>query len=205
MITEHPEIYGPSLPPALLADIAVIQRNSQHLASLVDDILDLSRAEAGRIALMKERVTVQELVDAAVVAVKPLFDSKGLYLRAEIAPEVPPIYCDRTRVRQVILNLLSNAGRFTAKGGVELRVTYYEGDVLFSVADTGPGIAPEDQQRVFEPFEQANTSLTRSAGSTGLGLSISKHFVEMHNGRMWLESELGKGTTVYFRLPVQEP
>jgi signal transduction histidine kinase/CheY-like chemotaxis protein len=204
MITESPEVYDRALPLSLLADIAVIQRNSQHLASLVDDILDLSRTDAGRMALSKEWTALGDIVEAAVVAVRPLFDSKGLSLTVGISPSVPPIYCDRTRVRQVILNLLSNAGRFTAAGGVEIRVVCEDGWVLCSVADTGPGIAPEDRDRVFEPFQQANSSILRRTDGSGLGLSISKRFVEMHGGQIWLESEVGQGTTVSFRLPVEE-
>ncbi|MBN1994041.1 MAG: hybrid sensor histidine kinase/response regulator [Anaerolineae bacterium] len=203
MITQSPQVYGDSLPPALLADITAIQRNSQQLVRLVDDVLDLSQVEAGRMALSKEWVNISEIVDAATLAVHALFKSKRLYLETEIPPDLPPMFCDGTRVRQVIINLLSNAGRFTDQGGVRVKVWRETNDILMSVIDTGPGIAPEDQQKLFEPFQQLDGSLRRRHGGSGLGLSISKRFVEMHKGKMWLESEVGRGTTITFSLPLE--
>jgi signal transduction histidine kinase len=216
MITQLPQVYGGGLPPALLADIAAIQRNSQHLAKLVDDVLDLSQVDAGRMALSKEWTSLHEIVDEASQAVGALFESKGLYLETEVPPDLPPVFCDRTRVRQVIITLLSNAGRFTEQGGVLLEIKRGENDVMVSVADTGPGIAPEDQQRLFKPFQQLDSSIRRRHGGSGLGLVISKRFVEMHGGKMWLVSpstadlpsalrtaEGGIGTTIYFSLPLE--
>ncbi len=205
MITQAPQVYSVKLPPALLADIAAIQRNSQHLASLVDDVLDLSRAEAGRMVLNKEWTSLQKIIDAAALAVQALFESKGLYLEIEMPPELPPVFCDETRIRQVVLNLLSNAARFTERGGVRIQVRREKDKIVVSIADTGAGIAPEDQKKVFEPFQQLDGSLRRRHGGSGLGLSISKRFVEMHGGKMWLESEVGMGTTVYFTLPLDMP
>jgi signal transduction histidine kinase/CheY-like chemotaxis protein len=202
MITQTPQVYGTSLPPALLADIAAIQRNSRHLAKLVDDVLDLSQIEAGRMALSKEWTSLTEVIDAAALAVWTLFESKGLYLETEIPPDLPPVFCDSTRIRQVVLNLLSNAGRFTEQGGVRIKVWREGDDTLVSVADTGTGIASEDQEKLFEPFQQLDGSIRRRHGGSGLGLSISKRFVEMHQGKMWLESEVGVGTTICFSLPL---
>lgn len=202
VITQSPQVYG-SLPPALLADISAIQRNSQHLSKLVDDVLDLSQIEAGRMALSKEWASLREVIDAAALAVQPLFESKGLYLETEIPADLPPIFCDSTRVRQVVLNLLSNAGRFTERGGVRIEARREADDVVISVADTGLGIALEDQKKLFEPFQQLDSSIRRPHGGSGLGLSISKRFVELHDGRMWLESEVGAGTTIYFSLPLE--
>ncbi|MDI7276153.1 MAG: ATP-binding protein, partial [Anaerolineae bacterium] len=172
---------------------------------LVDDVLDLSQIEAGRMALRKEWAAVPEMVEAAVTAVRALFESKELYLEAEVAPDLPPLFCDATRIRQVLLNLLSNAGRFTDEGGVRIRAWREQDEVMVSVADTGPGIAPEDRERLFEPFQQLDGSLHRRHEGSGLGLSISKRFVEMHGGRMWLESEVGSGTTFCFSLPLAGP
>ena len=203
MILSAPRTYKATLPEAILSDIAAIHRNSQHLARLVDDILDLSRVEAGRMALSKEWATISELVATAMAVVQPLFESKGLYLTAELPEELPAVFCDRTRIRQVLINLLSNAGRFTERGGVRVAVRLEENDVVVTVTDTGPGIAPEDQQRLFEPFQQVDGSLSRRHGGTGLGLSISKHFIEMHGGKIWLESQPGVGTTVSFSLPLE--
>jgi signal transduction histidine kinase/CheY-like chemotaxis protein len=202
MITQSPQVYGASLPPALLADIAAIQRNSQHLARLVDDVLDLSQIEAGRMALSKDWASLQEIVDAAALATQALFESKGLSLEINVSPELPPIFCDSTRIRQVMLNLLSNAGRFTERGGVKIEGWREQDDVLVSVADTGPGIALEDEEKLFKPFHQLDGSIRRQHGGSGLGLSISKRFVEMHEGKMWLESTIDVGTTIYFSLPL---
>ncbi len=205
LITQSPHIYGARLPPALLADITAIQRNSQHLARLVDDVLDLSQIEAGRMALSKEWASPAAIVEEAVQVVRPLFESKGLYLEMDVSPHLPSIFCDVTRIRQVVINLLSNAGRFTEQGGVRVRV-WQEGEtLLFSVADTGPGIPPEAQQRLFEPFQQVDSSIRRLYGGSGLGLSISKRFVEMHGGNMKLESQVGVGTTITFTLPLKVP
>jgi signal transduction histidine kinase/DNA-binding response OmpR family regulator len=201
MISLSPETYGPSLPAALLADIGVILRNSRHLAGLVDDVLDLSQVDAGRLSLTREAVSLEEIIHEAAVAVRPLYEAKRLDLRINVQPNLPLLYCDRTRVRQVLLNLLSNAGRFTERGGCTVSAERDEAQIVVSVADTGPGIAPEQQGRVFEPFQQADGSIRRRYGGTGLGLSISKRFVEMHDGRMWLESLPGQGSTFRFSLP----
>jgi signal transduction histidine kinase/CheY-like chemotaxis protein len=205
MIMQLPQVYGGRLPQALLADIAAIQRNSQHLAKLVDDVLDLSQVDAGRMALSKEWTSLQEITDEACQAVGALFASKGLYLKTEVPTGLPLVLCDRTRIRQVVINLLSNAGRFTEHGGVWAKVRRQEEDVVISVADTGPGIALEDQQRLFEPFQQLDSSIRRRHGGSGLGLSISKRFVEMHGGKIWLESRVGVGTTIFFSLPLEMP
>jgi signal transduction histidine kinase len=205
MIIQSPQVYGARLPSALLADITAIRRNSQHLAKLVDDVLDLSQVEAGRMALSKEWVSLQGIVDEVATAVRGLYESKGLYLQTEVPADLPPILCDSTRIRQVMLNLLSNAGRFTERGGVRLNAWREKDNVVVSVSDTGPGIAPEDQEKIFEPFQQLDGSIRRRHGGSGLGLSISKRFVEMHRGKMWLESEVGVGTTFYFSLPLEMP
>ncbi len=204
-ILQAPEAYGGRIPPALLADLRVILRNSQHLSALIDDVLDLSQIEASQMALSREWVELAEITEEATVAVQPLFTSKGLYLVAQVAESLPMVYCDRTRIREVLLNLLSNAGRFTEQGGVRVRAWQEGTNVVVSVADTGPGIAERDQERLFHPFEQLDGSLRRHYGGTGLGLSISKSFVELHGGRMWLQSQVGEGTTFYFCLPVDLP
>ena len=204
MISEAPDAYGVELPPPLLADVNVILRNSRHLASLVDDVLDLSQVEGGQMTISREWVSLPEILDEAAVAVQPLFEAKKLDLHMDIEAEIPPMYCDRTRIRQVLLNLISNAARFTERGGVRVQARREGNNMIVSVSDSGPGIAPEHQQRIFEPFQQVDGSIRRRFGGTGLGLSISKRFVEMHGGRMWLESQVGVGSTFYFSLPVAE-
>jgi signal transduction histidine kinase/CheY-like chemotaxis protein len=205
LIAQSPEVYGDHLPPALLADIDAIQRNSRHLAKLVDDVLDLSQVEGGHMTLSKEWASLSEIVEGAVAVIRGFFESKGLYLETEIASDIPAVYCDSTRIRQVVLNLLSNAGRFTEQGGVQVEAWRDDGNVVISVTDTGPGIGPEDRERIFEPFQQLDSSLRRRHGGSGLGLSISRRFVEMHEGKVWLESDLGQGTTIYFSLPLDMP
>jgi len=205
LITQSPRIYGVELPPALLSDIATIQRNSQHLSELVNDVPDLSRLEADRMALSKDWADMAGIIEDAVLTVQPLYESKGLYLRTIVPPDLPQVFCDSTRIRQVIINLLSNAGRFTEQGGVEVEVWREAGNLFLSVTDTGPGLAQEEQKDLFKPFQQLDGSIQHRFGGSGLGLTISKRFVELHHGRMWLESEKGVGTRVFFSLPIGAP
>ncbi|MBI4928568.1 MAG: response regulator [Anaerolineae bacterium] len=203
MILKAPQTYGRKIPANLLADLEVVLRNSQHLSSLIDDVLDLSQIEAGQMALSKEPSSIAEIIQAATIAVRPLYESKNLYLNVEVSPDLPEISCDRTRIREVLLNLLSNAGRFTETGGVTVRVFLEQNWIVTSVADTGKGISEENRLKLFRPFQQLDGSIRRKYGGTGLGLSISKNFVELHDGKMWVESVEGQGTTFSFRLPVE--
>jgi signal transduction histidine kinase/CheY-like chemotaxis protein len=203
MILQAPQTYGKKIPGTLLADLTVIQRNAEHLSDLINDVLDLSQIEADQMALTKEMATIDEIINFSTIAVLPLFKLKGLYLRCEIAPGIPEIFCDRTRLREVFLNLLSNAGRFTDSGGVTVRAWQEDQVIHVSIQDTGPGISSQDQTRLFHPFEQLDSSIRRRYGGTGLGLAISKRFIELHDGKIWVESELGAGTTFHFQLPLQ--
>ena len=205
MIMNSPRSYGVDLPPDLMADIAAIQRNSRHLSKLVNDVLSLSQIEAGRMGLTRAWASLTEIVDEAVTAVGALYKSKKLYLETDLPQDLPDVFCDSTRVRQVVLNLLSNAGRFTEKGGVSIKATQDAEFIIISVADTGPGISADHQDKVFQPFQQLDGLVQRRYGGSGLGLSISKNFVELHGGKMWFESEDGVGTTFYFSLPIVEP
>jgi signal transduction histidine kinase/DNA-binding response OmpR family regulator len=204
-IMQSPDIYGGHIPPKLLADLDVIHRNSQHLSKLIDDVLDLSQIEAEQVALTKERVSFANIVEASIIAVRPLYESKDLSLETEIAADLPRIYCDPTRIRQVLINLLTNAGRFTEEGGVHLRVYQEKDNLVVTVTDTGPGIAAENIGKLFQPFRQVDGSIRRRYGGTGLGLSICKRFVELHGGKIWIESEEGRGTTFSFQIPVDLP
>jgi len=205
VIADSPRIYGIHLPPALLADIASIRRNSQHLLELVNDVLDLSQVDMGNMAISRDWCSLRQIVEEAFEVIRPLFVSKGLYLEADVPQEEQRVYCDSTRIREVVINLLSNAGRFTESGGVRLRACVQENDLVIAVQDTGPGISAENQSRLFEPFQQLDSSIRRRHGGSGLGLAISKRFVEMHGGQVWIESVVGAGTTVYFSLPLQMP
>jgi signal transduction histidine kinase/CheY-like chemotaxis protein len=205
MITQNPKSYDRSLPPALLSDLKVVLRNSQHLSSLIDDVLDLSQIEAGQMKLSREMVSFKELIDAVTIAVRPLFESKKLYLRATIPDDLPLIFCDKKRIREVLLNLLSNAGRFTETGGVTIGVWQDEKYLYTSITDTGKGIDPKMQVNLFEPFQQLDVSIQQRYGGTGLGLAISKQFIELHDGKIWVESKEGEGTSFYFKFPILPP
>jgi signal transduction histidine kinase/CheY-like chemotaxis protein len=212
IIARSPQVYGGRLPPSLMTDIAAVRRNSQHLSDLINDVLDLSQVEAGRMALHRDWTSLAEVVAAATTAVKALFDSKGLYLRATVEPDLPQVFCDETRIREVLINLLSNAGRFTDKGGVEVCCGRAGSEIVVSVTDTGPGIPEKDQSRIFAPFQQLDGSVRRRYGGSGLGLTISKQYVEMHGGRMWVQSPAfdggdgaSAGTRVNFALPLEMP
>lgn len=201
MITEAPRTYGGRLPPALLADVAAIHRNAQHLAGLINDVLDMSQVEAQRMSLAREWNALPEIIQAAASAVEPLFASRGLYLRHTVANDLPLIYCDRTRIRQVFLNLLNNAARFTEAGGVTIAASIDDRSVLVTVTDTGIGIREADLSRLFEPFRQLEGASQRGGGS-GLGLNISRRFIELHGGQMGVHSQVGGGSSFWFNLPL---
>jgi signal transduction histidine kinase/CheY-like chemotaxis protein len=201
LMAETPEIYDVTLSPRMREALQVVHRNCQHLSDMVNDVLDLTRIETDRVVLHRERVDIREVIDSAVEAVQPLLESKRLVFRTVVGEDVPEVYCDRTRIEQVVLNLVSNAARFTEQGGIAVEIVRQDHSVRVSVADTGPGIAPKNIDRIFEPFCQGMSDLWRDKGGSGLGLSISKQFIELHGGRMWVESELGIGTTFTFELP----
>jgi len=205
LMRDSPEIYAMVPSPKLQRDLDTIRRNGDHLARMINDVLDLTQAEAGRMLLHRERVDLAELISECLEAVRPLMDRKGLASRMEARPDLPQAYCDRTRVRQVVLNLLSNAARFTEQGEITVSARSRENGIEVCVLDTGPGIAPEDAALVFEPFWQGNRQLWREHGGSGMGLSISRRFVELHGGRIWVESDLGEGAAFHFTLPLSAP
>jgi len=199
LIVEKPEIYDAALSPRLRDTLRIVHRNSQHLSDMVNDVLDLSRLESDHLVLHRERVAIGEIVAVAVEAVRPLLENKNLALCIEIDPDVPAVYCDRTRIEQVLLNLVSNATRYTDHGQITIAATQRGQSVCVRVTDTGQGIAPADRERIFEPFAQGSSATWRDKGGSGLGLSISKQFIELHGGRIWVESALGVGTTFIYQ------
>jgi signal transduction histidine kinase/CheY-like chemotaxis protein len=206
LMVDTPDIYAEDLPPELIDDLKIVHRNCEHLASMVNDVLDLSQAEAGRLVLHRDHVDLAAIIQEAVGVVQPLLEKKNLSLALEIAPRLPNVYCDQVRIRQVILNLVSNAARFTDHGWISVGAEASDDHVRIRVADTGPGISPHDLERIFEPFCQGTVQpLWQDRSGSGLGLSISRQFVELHGGRIWLESELGVGTQFFFTLPVASP
>jgi signal transduction histidine kinase/CheY-like chemotaxis protein len=205
LMVETPEIYAVMLSPKMRRDLETVHRNCERLSKMIDDILNLTRIETGRLALHREHVELKDIIDSSAAVVRPLLEQKGLSLQVALSDDLPQLYCDRTRIEQVLLNLLSNAARFTQEGGITVKATQQDGQICICVSDTGPGISPEDAERVFEPFWQGSDQLWRDKGGSGLGLSISRRFVELHGGRMWLESELGIGTSFFFALPTSPP
>jgi PAS domain S-box-containing protein len=180
-----------------------LQANGKHLLGLINDVLDLSKIEAGQLTLSFGDYSMSDLVQGVVSAVEPLAAEKRLAFKAGVAPDLPTGRGDGRRLSQVLLNLVGNAIKFTDKGEVVIRAAAADEAFTVAVRDTGPGIAPTDQAKIFEEFQQADSSITRKKGGTGLGLSIAKRIIEMHGGRIWVESEPGKGSTFYFTLPVR--
>jgi len=204
LMVNSPDIYAEPLdwPSGLYDDIREIYHNSNHLMRLVNDILELGQAEARRIILAKEWVAPAQIVQETEVIMRSAVAAQQLYLRVEVEPDLPELFVDRTRIRQVLINLISNSLRFTEEGGITLSIWRRATDVLFCVQDTGIGIPADEIPRVFEDFGQADTTVWRRRGGSGLGVPISRRFVKMHGGRMWLESEVGRGTAFFFTLPM---
>jgi GAF domain-containing protein/anti-sigma regulatory factor (Ser/Thr protein kinase) len=195
-------IYG-EVPEKARAVLERLQANGRHLLGLINDVLDLSKIEAGQLVLSLDEYSLGDVVHGVVSAVEPLAAEKRLAFKAEVAPELPTGRGDGRRLSQVLLNLVGNAIKFTDKGEVAIRASMTNGAFTVSVCDTGPGIPLVDQAKIFEEFQQADSSITRKKGGTGLGLSIAKRIIEMHGGRIWVESEPGKGSTFHFTLPVR--
>jgi signal transduction histidine kinase len=179
-----------------------ILSSGNHLLSLINDVLDLSKVEAGQLELEVASFSLREALARGVVTVRELAARSGVRLSLEPAPDVDLVEGDERRLRQVVFNLLSNAVKFTPAGGSVVVATERVGEeVQVSVTDTGPGIAPRDRQRIFQEFQQANVGVTEREG-TGLGLAVSRRLVELHGGRIWVESELGRGSRFVFTLPL---
>jgi PAS domain S-box-containing protein len=190
-------------------DLTAIYNAGQHLLGLINDILDVSRIEAGKMELAFTDVDVAEIIRGVMSTAVGLVKNKPIELIIDIPEELPIIRADNIRVRQILLNLISNAVKFTAQGqiGVSARLIErdFDREIVVAVFDTGLGISPKDQEKLFEPFSQVDASTTRKTTGTGLGLSICRHLVELHGGRIWVESVLGEGSTFVFTLPLRPP
>jgi signal transduction histidine kinase len=195
-------IYGEA-PDRMRQVIERVQTNGRHLLGLINDVLDLTKIEAGQLTLSLADYSLKELVDGVIIALEPLAREKRLAFNAYLPAHLPMGHGDEHRISQVLLNLVGNAIKFTDKGEVAIKASAGNGTFTVGVSDSGPGISPSDQARIFGEFQQADNSSTRRKGGTGLGLSIAKRIVEMHNGRIWVESALGKGSTFFFSLPVR--
>jgi signal transduction histidine kinase len=184
------------------AYVRSVHNSSTHLLELINTVLDFSRVEAGRIEMHPEPLDLHELVEECVESSAPLVRDRRLKIETDVALDLPPVHADRTKVRQILLNFLSNAIKFTQAGRIVVRLREEGSAVHVSVSDTGIGIRASDLGRLFEPFHRLDNRVSREAGGTGLGLAISKRFVELHGGRVWAESREGYGSTFHFTLPL---
>jgi signal transduction histidine kinase len=196
-------LYG-EIPADLKEPLNDIQLNGRHLLRLINDVLDLSKIEAGHMELAPSEFSVREIVDVAYVSLRALAAEKALEFVVDVPDGLPVAYGDSARLTQCLMNLAGNAIKFTRQGRVEIGVALKGGDLVFRVADTGIGIPEEELENVFGEFRQVDAAVTREFGGTGLGLSITKKFVEMHGGRIWVESTAGQGATFYFSIPLRK-
>jgi signal transduction histidine kinase/CheY-like chemotaxis protein len=185
-------------------DLTSIYNSGQHLLGLINNILDLSKIEAGKMELAIESVNLNDIAKTVMSTAIALVKDKPVKLEQDVPPDLPTVMADQTRVRQIILNLVSNAAKFTEHGSIRLRMVAMPKEVMVSVTDTGIGIPHDKLEHIFEEFTQVDASTTRKYGGTGLGLAISRKFVDMHKGRIWVESQVGVGSTFNFTLPREQ-
>lgn len=186
-------------------NLNIIVAEGDRLTSLINDVLDIAKIEAGKVEWNMQPLNVTELIERAIAATTVLAQAGNLQIAREIAPDLPEVMGDRDRLIQVLINLLSNAIKFTEQGTVTCRAQRQQDSVVISIVDQGIGIAPEDQPKVFEKFKQVGEVMTDKPKGTGLGLPICKQIVEHHNGQLWVESQLGQGSTFSFNLPLSVP
>jgi signal transduction histidine kinase len=194
-------IYG-QLPEKTMGVLKRLESNGRHLLGLINDVLDLSKIEAGQLVLELSDYSLEDIAQTVRSTLEPLAADKKLAFKVEVAPKLPPGHGDGRRLAQVVINLVGNAIKFTDAGEVAIKATATDGSFHLSVCDTGPGISAADQAKLFQEFQQADNAITRKKGGTGLGLAISKRIIEMHGGKIWVESQLGHGSTFAFTLPV---
>jgi signal transduction histidine kinase len=195
-------IYG-APPEKMTAVLKRVESNGRHLLGLINAVLDMSKIEAGQLVLDLADYSLRDVVHNVYGAVEPLAAEKKLAFKAEVSSDLPPGRADERRLTQVLLNLVGNAIKFTDSGEVVITAAASDGAFNVSVRDTGPGISPSDQALLFQEFQQADNSVTRKKGGTGLGLAISKRIIEMHGGKIWIDSCVGQGSTFTFTLPTR--
>ena len=179
-----------------------LESNGRHLLGLINDVLDLSKIEAGQLVLELSDYSVQDIAQTVRSTLEPLAADKKLAFKLELPTELPPGRGDGRRLTQVLINLVGNAIKFTDAGEVAIKVEANNVSFYVAVRDTGPGISAADQAKLFQEFQQADNAITRKKGGTGLGLAISKRIIEMHGGKIWVEFQPGQGSTFAFTLPV---
>jgi signal transduction histidine kinase/putative methionine-R-sulfoxide reductase with GAF domain len=186
----------------MLGILKRLEANGRHLLGLINDVLDLSKIEAGQLVLELSEYSIQDIAQTVRSTLEPLAADKKLAFKLELAPELPAGHGDGRRLTQVLINLVGNAIKFTDAGEVAIKAEANNGSFHVSVRDTGPGISTADQAKLFQEFQQADNAITKKKGGTGLGLAISKRIIEMHGGKIWVESQVGQGSTFAFTLPV---
>jgi GAF domain-containing protein len=194
-------VYG-EMPEKARSVLDRVQRNGRHLLGLINDVLDLSKIEAGQLTLSLVDYSLKNVIQTVFSAVEPLANQKQIALKVDVMPQLPQGRGDEQRLTQVLLNLVGNAIKFTDSGEVSIKGSSANGSFTVAVHDTGPGISEVDQAKLFQEFQQADNSITRKKGGTGLGLAISKRIIEMHGGKIWVESFAGQGSTFSFSIPV---
>jgi signal transduction histidine kinase len=195
-------IYG-DVPARMRSVLERVQTNGKHLLGLINDVLDLSKIEAGQLKLSLENYSIRDIIHSVFTVVEPLAEEKRLALKVELPDDLPVARGDERRLTQVMLNLVGNAIKFTDAGEVVIRAAASNGHYTLSVQDTGPGISSSDQAKIFDEFQQADGSSTKTKGGTGLGLAIAKRIVNMHGGRIWVSSEPGSGSTFFIDVPIK--
>jgi signal transduction histidine kinase len=195
------DIYGET-PAKMRGVLDRVQKNGKHLLGLINDVLDLSKIEAGQLSLSLSDYSLKNVVQTVFSAIEPLATEKQIALKIDLGQELPQGRGDERRLAQVLLNLVGNAIKFTDAGEVSIKGSSANGSFNVAVRDSGPGISTADQAKLFQEFQQADNSITKKKGGTGLGLAISKRIIEMHGGRIWVESSPGNGSTFAFTLPV---
>ncbi|WP_119461479.1 ATP-binding protein [Rhodospirillaceae bacterium SYSU D60014] len=196
------DLYG-EVPARMREVLGRVEHNGRHLLNLINDVLDLSKIEAGRLTLSLDEYSMQQVVQSVVLSVETLAAEKGLALNVEVPADLPVGYGDERRLTQVLLNLVGNAIKFTEAGEILVRAVVSDDAFIVSVSDTGPGISEADRCEIFKEFHQVDNSSTRPKGGTGLGLAIAKRIIEMHGGRLGVESTLGIGSTFSFKVPIR--
>jgi len=182
-------------------DLKTVYANSKHLLELINDLLNLSRIEAGKTVLNYGIFTISDLLSGVIPIINQLAREKGLTLTCTVDPTIEHLYADKAKTKQVLINILDNAIKFTDNGSVKLNVAEDDNTFVLSVSDTGIGMKKEDLEVIFDSFKQVGPAQIAGYEGTGLGLTISKNFIELQGGRIWAESELGKGSTFTFTLP----
>ena len=206
IMTRSPEVYGTyAWPQKLHSDVFEVRRNARYLSQFVDDILDLARLDAMRMPISRQITDLRPIIRSCIALVERLLEDKPVALRVDAPDDLPSVPMDETRIRQVILNLLINACRFTSQGSITVQARARPSDLLVSVIDTGQGIPPDRREQIFNKFEQAGAWRQPEASGKGLGLALAKELVHLHDGEIWVESQPGEGSTFSFTLPLVTP